>query len=198
MNTSRLFAAALGLAVLAAGTSLTAGEGGKKVTGPLDHKVTAIDGKEMDLSQYKGKVVLLVNVASRCGYTPQYEGLQALYQKYKDKGLVVIGVPSNDFGKQEPGTNEQIAEFCKANYGVTFPMLAKVKVKGEGKAPLYQYLTSKETNPDHAGEIGWNFEKFLIGRDGKVAGRYKSKVEPTSEELVGAIERELGKSNAER
>jgi glutathione peroxidase len=153
----------------------------------LDFKMTGIDGKEVDLSKYKGKVVLLVNVASECGYTPQYKGLQALYEKFSDAGLVVIGVPSNEFGKQEPGSNADILKFCQTNYKVTFPMLSKVVVKGEGQTPLYSYLTSKETNPKFAGDIGWNFEKFLIGKDGNVIGRYKSSVEPMSDQLTTAI-----------
>lgn len=168
-------------------------KGDKKVTGPLDFTVTGIDGKEVDLSQYKGKVVLLVNVASQCGYTPQYKGLEELYEKYEKAGLVVIGVPSNDFGKQEPGSNEEIQKFCKTNYKVSFPMLAKVSVKGADKAPLYQYLTSKETDPKFPGEVGWNFEKFLIGRSGEVVGRYKSSVAPDSEELIKAVTTELEK-----
>ncbi|HET6575708.1 MAG TPA: glutathione peroxidase [Fimbriiglobus sp.] len=153
--------------------------------------MSGIDGKETDLGQYKGKVVLLVNVASECGYTPQYKGLQELYQRFDKDGLVVIGVPSNDFGNQEPGTNVQILEFCKNNYKVTFPLLAKVAVKGANKAPLYRYLTSEDSNPKFAGEIGWNFEKFLIDRKGRVVGRFKSGVEPTSEPIVSAIKKEL-------
>jgi glutathione peroxidase len=132
----------------------------------------------------------MVNTASKCGYTPQYEGLQALYTKYKDKGLVLLGFPSNDFGGQEPGTDSQIAEFCKANYGVTFPMFSKIAVKGDQKVPLYKYLT------EHApttGEIKWNFEKFLIGKDGKIVNRFLSKIEPTSDEITKAVEAELAK-----
>jgi glutathione peroxidase len=164
----------------------------KKVTA-LDRKMTGIDGKDVDLSTYKGKVVLFVNVASQCGFTPQYEGLQKLYDTHAKAGLVVIGVPANDFGKQEPGTDEEIAKFCQANYKVTFPMMGKVVVKGEGQCPLYKFLTEKETNPKHAGAVKWNFEKFLIARDGSVAGRYLSSVDPSSEELVKAIQVELEK-----
>lgn len=166
---------------------------GEKMTGPLAFKMNGIDGKEVDLSTYKGKVVVFVNVASKCGYTPQYEGLQKLYEDYSKDGLVVIGVPANDFLKQEPGSNEEIAQFCKSNYKVTFPMMAKVVVKGEGKTPLYEFLTSKDTNPGFEGEVSWNFEKFLVGRDGKVVGRFKSKVAPTSEELIKAVKAELAK-----
>lgn len=184
------------LVALVAAAAVTGGiqaddKGGEKVSGPLDFKMAGIDGKEVDLGQYKGKVVLLVNVASECGYTPQYKGLQELHQKYSADGLVVLGVPSNDFGKQEPGTNAQILEFCKNNYKVTFPLLEKVAVKGENKVPLYRYLTSKDSNPMFAGEVGWNFEKFLIDREGRVVGRFKSGVEPTSEPLVSAVKKEL-------
>ena len=161
------------------------------VSSPLDFKLKDINDKEVDLAQYKGKVVLLVNVASECGYTPQYKGLQELYETYKDQGVVVIGVPSNEFGKQEPGSNADIQKFCSTNYKVTFPLMAKVVVKGTGKVPLYEYLTSKATNPDYAGEVGWNFEKFLIGKSGRVVARYKSSVEPTSDTVVAAIKKEL-------
>ena len=160
---------------------------------PLDYKMKSITGKEVDLGEYKGKVVLIVNVASKCGYTPQYEGLEALHKKYKDKGLVVLGFPANEFGGQEPGTDLEIAEFCRDNYGVNFPMFSKVVVKGEGIAPLYDHLTSKTSNPKFAGPIGWNFEKFVIGRDGKVVARYPSKVKPESPELVSTVESELAK-----
>jgi glutathione peroxidase len=184
------------LAVLAAG--LVAGcafaddkTGDKKVTGPLDFTLKGIDDKDVDLAKYKGKVVLLVNVASECGYTPQYKGLQELYEKHGKDGLVVIGVPSNDFGKQEPGTNADILKFCTTNYKVTFQMMAKVAVKGDDKVPLYKYLTAKETDPKFPGEVGWNFEKFLIGRNGDVVGRFKSGVAPDSPELLGAIKKEL-------
>lgn len=164
---------------------------GAKVSGPLDFQLAAIDGKDADLSQYKGKVVLLVNVASKCGATPQYDGLQGLYEKYGKDGLVVIGVPANEFGSQEPGTNDDIKKFCTTKYNVTFPMLAKVVVKGDGITPLYQFLTSKDTNPKFAGPIKWNFEKFLINRKGEVVGRFATGVEPTDEKLVAAIKAEL-------
>lgn len=162
-----------------------------KMTGPLQYKMNDIAGKEVDLAAYKGKVVLVVNVASKCGYTKQYKGLQELFEKYKDDGLVVIGVPANQFGNQEPGQDDEIAKFCESKYGVTFPMMGKVVVKGKDKAPLYKHLTEKETNPNHAGEIGWNFEKFLIGRGGEVVGRYKSSVDPLSEALTDAVKKEL-------
>jgi glutathione peroxidase len=158
-----------------------------------DFTVKTIDGKEKSLAAYKGKALLVVNTASQCGYTPQYEGLQKLFDAHSKAGLVVIGVPANDFGKQEPGSNEEIAKFCQANYKVTFPMMSKVVVKGDGQCPLYKFLTEKETNPKHAGVVKWNFEKFLISRDGTVAGRYLSSVDPSSDELVKAIQTELDK-----
>jgi glutathione peroxidase len=151
-----------------------------------------IDGEEISLADYKGKVVLLVNVASKCGLTPQYEGLQALYEKYKDKGLVVVVVPANEFGNQEPGTNAQIKEFCKLNYDVTFPMLSKIVVKGLGIHPLYAHLTSKESNPKFAGDIAWNFTKFLVDKDGNVIARFEPRTTPDSDEVVKAIEAALG------
>ena len=159
-----------------------------------DFTFTTIDNKPLDMKDFAGKPVLLVNVASYCGFTPQYTDLEKLHETYGPKGLVVLGVPSNDFGQQEPGSNEEIVKFCKTNYKVTFPMLAKVAVKGDGKVPLYKYLTSKETDPKFGGdEVRWNFEKFLVGRNGEVVGRFKSGVEPDAEELVKAITAELEK-----
>lgn len=154
-----------------------------------DIQLKDIQDKETSLKAYKGKVVLLVNVASKCGYTPQYKGLEALYKKYKDQGLVVVGVPSNDFGAQEPGSHTEIAEFCEKNFGVTFPLMSKVKVKGSEKHPLYAALTGTES--PFPGEVKWNFNKFLIGRDGKVISRFESKVAPDSPELVKAVENAL-------
>lgn len=147
----------------------------------------SIDGKEVPLSTYKGKVVLAVNVASQCGYTPQYTGLEALYRKYKDLGLVLLGFPANNFGRQEPGTNAEIKEFCTRKYDVTFPMYGKVSVMGSDQTPLYSYLTQS------AGDVKWNFTKFLIGKDGKVIRKFDSPVKPDSPELVSAIEQALGK-----
>jgi glutathione peroxidase len=157
---------------------------------PLSGTMKSIDGTDVDLGSYQGKVVLVVNVASRCGATPQYEGLQALFEKYKDKGFVVLGFPANDFGAQEPGSDDQIKEFCTSKYDVTFPMFSKITVKGADKPKLYQVLT-ETANP--AGDIGWNFEKFLIGKDGKVAGRFKTRVSPDDAALVAAIEAALAK-----
>ena len=155
-----------------------ADEKGEKLTSPLSVKMKGLDGKDVDLSQYKGKVVVFVNVASKCGNTPQYEALEKLYETYSKDGLVIVGVPANEFGGQEPGTDADIAKFCDSNYHVTFPMLSKVAVKGKDMCPLYEYLTSQETAPVKAGPISWNFEKFIVGRDGKVAARFAPKVKP--------------------
>jgi len=153
--------------------------------------LNSIDGQPAPLAAYKGKVVMLVNVASRCGFTPQYEALEAVYQKYKDRGLVIVGIPANNFGAQEPGTNQEIKTFCSSKYHVTFPMMAKVSVKGEDQTPLYQYLTDKSANPQTGGEIQWNFTKFLVGPDGRVITRFESKVKPDAPEVTGAIEKAL-------
>jgi glutathione peroxidase len=161
-----------------------------KVADALNFTMNSLDGKPVNLSKYQGNVVLMVNVASECGYTPQYEGLQALHKKYLGRGLRILGFPSNDFGAQEPGSNAEIADFCKKNYGVEFDMFSKITVLGGSKAPLYKTLTS---TPKFTGEVSWNFEKFLIGRDGQVVGRYKSPVEPMSAELTKAIEAALGR-----
>jgi len=162
-----------------------------------DYNLPSIDGKPLPLATYKGKVALIVNVASQCGYTRQYAGLEALYEKYKDQGLVVLGFPANNFGGQEPGTNDEIRQFCTRNYKVTFPMFAKVSVAGDDKTPLYQYLTGKEANEKTAGEIRWNFTKFLAGRDGKVIARFEPDVAPEDPELVTAIEAALKPEPAE-
>jgi glutathione peroxidase len=161
-----------------------------QVRSPLDFKMVNIDGDSVDLGQYKGKVVLIVNVASKCGFTPQYTELEALYQKYKDAGFVILGFPANNFLGQEPGTNEQIKEFCTLNYGVTFPMFSKISVKGKDQHPLYQYLTD-ESKHAFGGDIGWNFTKFLIGKDGQIKARFASKTKPLNKKIVTAIEKEL-------
>ncbi len=148
-----------------------------------------IDGKDTTLKTYAGKPLLVVNVASKCGYTSQYTGLEAVWRKYKDQGLVVLGFPSNDFGGQEPGTNEEIKQFCSSKFDVTFPMFDKVTVKGDGQSPLYTALTGPESPVP--GPVKWNFGKFLIGRDGKIIARYDSKVAPESPELTQAIEAAL-------
>jgi glutathione peroxidase len=156
-----------------------------------DFKLNSIDGQPAPLANFKGKVVLIVNVASRCGYTPQYTALESVYEKYKDRGLVIVGIPANNFGSQEPGTNQEIKTFCSSKYHVTFPMMAKVSVKGSDKTPLYQFLTDKTANPQTGGEIEWNFTKFLVGPDGRVITRFESKVEPDSPEVTAAIEKAL-------
>lgn len=159
----------------------------------LDHKVKTLEGKEVDLAkQYKGKVLLIVNVASECGLTPQYDQLQALYESRRDKGLVIVGVPCNQFGNQEPGSSEQIASFCKLNYGVTFPLLEKQEVNGDGRSSLYHYLVGSTAGG--GGDIKWNFEKFLVSPAGDVVGRWGSGTKPDAAELVEAIERVLPKS----
>lgn len=159
-------------------------------TSPLDFTVENIDGQPTNLEQFKGKVVLIVNVASKCGFTPQYTGLEALYKKYKDDGFVIIGFPANNFKSQEPGTNAQIKQFCTSKYDVTFPMMAKISVKGADKAPLYKYLTEEPT-AKFPGDITWNFNKFIVGRDGHVVARFNSPVKPDSPELVKAVEAAL-------
>jgi len=151
----------------------------------------AINGTPTPLANFKGKVMLVVNVASQCGYTYQYEGLQALYTKYKDQGFVIAGFPANNFGAQEPGSNAEIGAFCKSKFGVTFPMFAKISVAGKDKAPLYRFLTDKIAYPNTGGEIGWNFTKFLVDKNGKVLARFDSAVEPGSKEVTAAVEAAL-------
>jgi glutathione peroxidase len=165
-------------------TSLFAGSGVYGFT------LNSIDGKPSPLADYKGKVVMLVNVASKCGYTPQDSALESIYEKYKDQGFVILGFPANNFGAQEPGTNEEIKTFCTRKYSVSFPMYSKISVKGDDQAPLYAYLT-KETGPGITGEIKWNFTKFLVDRDGKVVQRFEPAVTPDSQEVTAAIEKQL-------
>ncbi len=151
----------------------------------------ALNGTATPLASFKGKVMLIVNVASQCGYTYQYEGLQSLFMKFKDKGLVIAGFPANNFGGQEPGSDAEIGAFCKSKYGVTFPMFSKISVAGSDQAPLYQFLTSKAANPKTAGDIPWNFTKYLVDRNGKVLARFDAATEPESKELTSAIEAAL-------
>ena len=197
MNRFWLLALAGGLWMCAA--SLPAADEAKKgdakpaVDTPLKGEMKSLKGEKVDLADYRGKVVMIVNTASYCGNTPQYGDLEQLWKKYGEKGFVVLGFPANEFGKQEPGSDAEIAEFCTKNYRVSFPMFSKIVVKGEGKAPLYEYLTSKKTNPKFSGDITWNFEKFLVGRDGKVAARFKPGVKPQTDQIVKAIETELEK-----
>jgi glutathione peroxidase len=179
------------IVALASGSLFTSAVARAESASPLAGSMKKIDGTPVDLSAYKGKVVLIVNVASRCGYTGQYAGLQKLYDTYKDKGFVILGFPANEFGAQEPGSDAEIAQFCSSKYGVTFDMFSKIVVKGPDKAPLYKALTEGATPP---GEVGWNFEKFLIGRDGRIVGRYKSGIAPDDGKLTGTIEAELAKA----
>jgi len=158
-----------------------------------DFKVQNIDGDSVALADYRGKVLLIVNVASKCGFTPQYEDLQQLYKKYQSHGFEILGFPANNFMNQEPGTNAEIKQFCSVNFGVTFPMFAKISVAGDDQAPIYTYLTSKITNPDFSGKISWNFNKFLISRTGKIINRFGTREKPGSEEITTAIEQALGK-----
>lgn len=152
-----------------------------------EYELKTIDGQNISLEEYKGDVLLIVNTASECGNTPQYEGLQQIYEKYEERGFKVLGFPANNFGGQEPGSEEEIKEFCELNYGVTFPLFSKVSVKGEDIVPLFDFLTSQD-NPDFTGEIGWNFEKFLVDRNGNLVRRFKTNVEPESEQLIEALE----------
>lgn len=181
--------------LLFAGACLTAAMlTSSAVASDISFKMNSLDGKEVSLSQkYKGKVLLVVNVASKCGLTPQYTELEALHEKYADKGLCVLGFPCNQFGKQEPGTAEEIREFCTAKYGVKFDMFAKIDVNGDGACPLYKHLTALQAQPKGPGDITWNFEKFLVGRDGKVVARYAPRTKPNDPLVIAAIEAELGK-----
>ena len=159
-----------------------------------DFTLNSIDGQPAPLGAYKGKVVLLVNVASRCGFTPQYTALESVYEKFKDRGLVIVGIPANNFGSQEPGTNQEIKTFCSTKYNVTFPMMSKVSVKGEDQTPLYRFLTDKTANPHTGGEIQWNFTKFLVGPDGRVMARFEPVITPDSPEITAAIEKALAEA----
>ena len=174
------------LMLLVAGVSMATPTGGI-----YSYTLKSIDGQPVSLKTYRGKVLMVVNVASKCGYTPQYAGLEALYRKYKDRGLVIVGIPANNFMQQEPGTNAEIKTFCRNKYDVTFPMMAKVSVLGEDKAPLYAYLTDKSINPQIGGDIKWNFTKFLFDRNGKPLQRFEPAVTPDSPEVTKAVEAAL-------
>ena len=156
-----------------------------------DFKAKTIDGEERSLRDYAGKPLLVVNVASQCGLTPHYAGLQELYTTYRDRGLVVLGFPCNQFGNQEPGTEKEVMTFCETKFGVTFPMFAKIEVNGANRHPLYEFLTAQATQPDGPGDIVWNFAKFLIDRSGNVVARFAPPTKPVSEEIVSAIEKVL-------
>lgn len=164
----------------------------------LDFTVTTIDGQSKPLADYRGKTLLIVNVASKCGLTPQYAQLQALHDKYADRGLAILGFPANDFGRQEPGTNKQIKQFCTSRFGVAFDMFAKVVVTGEQQSELYRYLTSPKTNPKHAGPIKWNFTKFLVDGKGRVIERFEPRTKPDAPEVIQAIEQALAAATTVR
>lgn len=163
----------------------------RTATSPLDFTMQDIDGHDVPLSRYRGQVVLIVNVASKCGLTPQYQDLQALHERYAERGLRVLAFPANNFREQEPGSNAEIKSFCRDNYAVTFDLFGKVSVKGDDACELYKFLTSEEKNPGAAGAIPWNFTKFLVGRDGKVVRRFEPKVKPSDAEIVQAVEQAL-------
>jgi glutathione peroxidase len=181
----------LGLALVVAWGSIVMAE--DKTPAALNFKMKSLTGKEVDLARYQGKVLLLVNVASACGYTPQYKPMQALHEKYAGQGLAVLGFPCNQFGKQEPGSELQIQEFCETKYGVKFDMFAKVDVNGPAACGLYQHLTKLDTKPEGAGKISWNFEKFVIGRNGEVVARFSPGTEPDAPEVIKILEAELAK-----
>jgi len=187
------FAALAAAAFLLAGSEPQAGAEEPTSTAVIDHTVTTLEGDSLDLSTFRGRPLLIVNTASKCGYTPQYAGLQRLHERYGERGLVILGFPSNDFGGQEPGSASEIGAFCRKNYGVSFPMMAKVHAKGSEIAPIYRTLT-EQTAEDIRGEIKWNFTKFLVDADGHVVARFGSSVEPEDPALVAAIEKLLPKA----
>jgi glutathione peroxidase len=172
-------------------TKMPATKAGQQPGSPLDFTLKTIDGQEKSLSEYRGKVVLMVNVASKCGLTPQYKTLEALYEKYKDRGFVIVGIPANNFGNQEPGTEAEIKQFCTSKYNVTFPMMSKISVKGDDKHPLYKFLTEGKAGEDFAGDIEWNFAKFLVDRNGNVIARFGSRTTPESPQVNETIEKAL-------
>jgi glutathione peroxidase len=182
-----------GVVVMATSISLAAERAVEKKSPALSFKMNSLDGKEVDLSQYQGQVVLIVNVASYCGNTPQYKQLEALHEKFGKEGLAVLGFPCNQFGAQEPGTAEDIQKFCTTKYKVSFPLFAKIEVNGEGACPLYKYLTALETKPKGKGDVSWNFEKFVVGRNGEVVARFKPGTKPDAPEVMKVIEAELAK-----
>ena len=174
--------------LLAAGTVVAAEAPAKNV---LDFNLKSISGQETALSQFRGKVLLLVNTASKCGFTPQFKALEEVYKRFNDQGLVILGFPANNFLWQEPGTDKEIAEFCLINYGVSFPMFSKISVRGKNIHPLYRFLVEKETNPGFAGKIAWNFTKFLVDRQGNIVARFEPKIVPDDPAVIAAIEKAL-------
>jgi glutathione peroxidase len=188
MSRLTTFALAVGVLAMSLGTATAADK-----PAALNFTMKSLDGKEVDLTKYQGKVVMVVNVASKCGLTPQYKQLQALYEKYEKQGLVILGFPCNQFLHQEPGTAEEIQQFCTVNYGVAFPLFAKVDVNGKGACDLYKYLTALETKPTGKGKISWNFEKFVIGRSGEVVARFSPRTTPDAAEVVKVVAAELAR-----
>jgi glutathione peroxidase len=186
--------AALSALMAVTSVSVVSAEDPKKPASVLDFHVKDIDGKEVDLAKYHGKVLLIVNTASQCGLTPQYKDLEAIYEKYKDQGFEILAFPANEFGDQEPGDNSQIKEFCTTKYKVSFPLFSKIIVddrKGEKVHPLYQFLISDSTNPKFAGKLEWNFTKFLVNRKGEIIQRFGHREVPSSEKVTGAVEKAL-------
>lgn len=184
---------ALIAAVIVGSLSSAAEKEAKQVSKALSFTMKSLDGKDVDLRKYQGKVVMVVNVASKCGLTPQYKQLQALHEKYAKDGLAILGFPCNQFKQQEPGTAAEIKEFCQLNYGVSFDMFGKIEVNGNGACDLYKYLTALDTKPKGAGNITWNFEKFIIGRNGEVVARFAPQTKPDDAEVLKVIEAELAR-----
>jgi glutathione peroxidase len=182
-----------GIALLSCQSSHAAEKEAKKMSKTLNFTMKSLDGKDVDLSKYQGKVVMIVNVASKCGLTPQYEQLQVLHEKYSKEGLAILGFPCNQFLSQEPGTAEDIKEFCRVKYGVAFDLFAKIEVNGDGACDLYKYLTALDTKPVGSGKISWNFEKFILNRNGEVVARFAPKTKPDDPEVLKTIEAELAK-----
>jgi glutathione peroxidase len=189
-----LLVVALSLLSVTAAVAADDSASNSKPSTVLAFQAKNIDGKPVDLAKYKGEVLLIVNTASQCGYTPQYEGLEAIYEKYKGQGFEVLAFPANEFGHQEPGTNAEIKSFCSTKFNVTFPLFSKIVVKGEGIHPLYQFLTSKETDPKFAGAIRWNFTKFLVNRKGEVIARFEPADAPESEKVTKQVEKALAEA----
>ena len=185
------FGALTALLILAPLSVFSADDPAKKPASVLDFHVKDIDGKDVDLANYRGKVLLIVNTASQCGFTPQYKDLEAIYEKYKEQGFEVLAFPANEFGSQEPGDNPQIKEFCSTKYKVSFPLFSKIVVDGRETHPLYQFLTNKESDPKFAGKIRWNFTKFLVNRKGEIVDRFKPDDNPSTKKITGAVEKAL-------
>ena len=182
------------VALLAVARVAPAADPAKKPASVLDFKVKDIDGNDVNLSKYRGEVLLIVNTASQCGYTPQYKNLEAVYEKYKGRGFEVLAFPANEFGHQEPGSDAEIKQFCTGKYSVTFPLFSKIVVKGKGIHPLYQFLTSKDTDPKFAGDIRWNFTKFLVNRKGEVIARFEPADAPESPKVTSQVEKALAEA----